>query len=40
VLRDGGPVDLLATIGLDAQQLLLIVPFVQRLGFVEAFVAL
>ena len=37
---DIGPIRLVLTVGLDAQQLLLVVPLVQRLGLVEALVAL
>ncbi len=40
VVAEIGPVLIAATLGLDAQQLLLVVPLVQRLGLVEAFVAL
>src|SRR5262249_11885553 len=37
---DVGPARLVLTVGLDAQQLLLVVPLVERLGFVEPLVAL
>ena len=37
---DRRPVRLVLTVGLDPQQLLLVVPLVQRLGLVEALVAL
>src|SRR5258705_160395 len=37
---DGLPIALVFTVGLDAQELLLVVPLVERLAFVETLVAL